>query len=169
MANTKTSENKIRLVLRDAIELASVAGRRVSNRTIVERVYDSEPTLMAEYQREWSIDRMLWMIAKERRERYMNHTPDAVPVYTQINLPGFEDLPQTIFLRNGRRYRLDLANVTQINEHIAMLKARMERAGKIAKFQAMLKVMNPYSEVQPGISWGEVKDLELKKASGGVR
>ncbi len=160
---TKLSEQKIVTVLREAIELAGLTGgRKVSNRAIVERIYDSEPALMAEYQRQWSIDRMLWMIAKERRARYMSGSPEVAAI--QINLPGFEDLPQTIFLRNGRRQRLDYANVTQINEHIAMLKARMERSPKIVQFEAMLKVMRKYSEDRPDIRWIDVKRLELAHA-----
>ncbi len=164
MSRLKISEQKIVGVLREAIELAGIAGgRKVSNRAIVERVYDSEPQLMAEYQRQWSIDRMLWMIARERRERYAGGGPDAPEIVSmQINLPGFEDLPQTIFLRNGRRQRLDYANVTQVTEHIAMLKARMERSPKIVQFEAMVKVMRKYSDKQPDIRWLDVKRAELK-------
>ncbi len=156
---TTAGEQKILQVLREAIELAGVTGRRTSNRAIVERVYDSEPELMAEYQRQWSIDRMLWMIAKERRRKFIDDSPEVAAI--QINLPGFEGLPQTIFLRNGRRQRLDYANATQINEHIAMLKARMERSPKIAQFQAVLKIMRKYTDKQPDIVWAEVKRLEL--------
>jgi hypothetical protein len=161
---TKISEQRIMAVLREAIELAGITGgQKISNRAIVERIYDSEPELMKEYQRQWSTDRMLWMIAKERRERYTGgSTEDSEIISMQINLPGFEDLPQTIFLRNGRRQKLDYANVTQINEHIAMLKARMERAPKIVQFERVLKVMRKYSEKTPDIRWIDVKRLELK-------
>jgi hypothetical protein len=164
MLTSKLSEQKIVAVLREAIELAGIAGgRKVSNRAIVERVYDSEPRLMAEYQRQWSIDRMLWMIARERRERYAGAGAEAPEIVAmQINLPGFEDLPQTIFLRNGRRQRLDYANVTQITEHIAMLKARAERSPKIVQFEAVVKVMRKYSDKQPDIRWLDVKRAELK-------
>jgi hypothetical protein len=163
MPTIRISEQKITAVLREAIELAGIAGgRKVSNRAIVERIYDSEPQLMAEYQRQWSIDRMLWMIARERRERHVGGSEAQEIVSMQINLPGFEDLPQTIFLRNGRRQRLDYANVTQITEHIAMLKARMERSPKIIQFEAMLKVMRKYSAETPDIRWIEVKRAELK-------
>lgn len=162
MSKTKISEQKLITVMHEAIELAGIAGgRKVSNRAIVERIYDSEPELMAEYQRQWSIDRMLWMIARERRERIAGSEGPEI-VATQINLPGFEDLPQTIFLRNGRRQKLDYANVTQITEHIAMLKARMERSPKIIQFEAMLKMMRKYSVNQPDIRWIEVKRAELK-------
>lgn len=163
---TKVSEQKILNVLREAIELATIAGgRKVSNRAIVERIYVSEPELMAEYQRQWSIDRMLWMIAKERREHAATASsgegsPEIASV--QINLPGFEDLPQTIFLRNGRRQKLDYANMSQITEHIAMLKARMERSPKIMQFERMVKVMRKYAEIKPDIRWIEVKRAELK-------
>ncbi len=162
---TKISEQKIMAVLREAIELAGISGPKVSNRAIVERIYDSEPELMKEYQRQWSTDRMLWMIAKERRDRYAGGggTEASEIVSMQINLPGFEDLPQTIFLRNGRRQKLDYANVTQINEHIAMLKARMERAPKIVQFERVLKLMRKYSESTPDIRWIDVKRLELKR------
>jgi hypothetical protein len=162
MARAKLSEQKIIDVMREAIELAGIAGgRKISNRAIVERIYDSEPELMKEYQRQWSIDRMLWMIARERRERIAGGGREEI-VSTQINLPGFEDLPQTIFLRNGRRQKLDYANVTQITEHVAMLKARMERSPKIIQFEAMLKVMRKYSATTPDIRWIEVKRAELK-------
>lgn len=96
---------------------------------------------------------MLWMIAKERRQRIINNEAPEVAAI-QINLPGFEGLPQTIFLRNGRRQRLDYANAAQISEHIAMLKARMERSPKIAQFQAVLKIMRKYTDEQPDIQMG---------------
>ncbi len=161
MATARLSEQKIKGVLREAIELAGIAGgRKVSNRAIVERIYDTEPALMADYQRQWSIDRILWMIARERRERHAGEPQEYIS--PQINLPGFEDLPQTIFLRNGRRQRLDYANVTQITEHIAMLKARMERSPKIVQFEAMVKVMRKYSAAAPDIRWIDVKRAELK-------
>ena len=43
-----------------------------------------------------------------------------------------------------------------------MLKSRMERSPKIAKFQAILKVMRKYTDEQPDINWGDVKRRELK-------
>lgn len=159
MPQPKLTEQKILAVLREAIELAGIGGGKISNRSIVERVYDTEPLLMADYQRQWSIDRMLWMIAKERRERVCSGAAEMAA--RQINLPGFENLPQTIFLRSGRRERLDYANLSMINEHISMLKARMERSHKISLFQAVTKIMRKYTEEQPGISWGDVKRLEL--------
>lgn len=160
MTQAKTNEFKIVTVLREAIELSGIGGGgRISNRAIVERVYDTEPELMAAYQRQWSIDRMLWMIARERRQKFVSETPEIIAI--QPNLPGFEGLPQTIFLRNGRRQRLDYANSAQITEHIAMLKARMDRSPKIAQFQAILKVMRKYTDEQPDIIWAEVKRREI--------
>ncbi len=160
MKKSTVSEQKILTVLREAIELAGLTGKR-SNRAIAERIYDSEPALMAEYQRQWSIDRLLWMIAKERRQLILSGGESPEIAAVQVNLPGFEGLPQTIFLRNGRRQRLDYANATQIAEHIAMLKARMDRSPKIAQFQAVLKIMRKYTDAKPDIIWAEVKQLEL--------
>ena len=43
-----------------------------------------------------------------------------------------------------------------------MLKARMDRSPKIARFEAVLKLMRKYTEAEPDIRWIEVKRKELK-------
>jgi hypothetical protein len=151
-------------VIADAIELADIGGIRVSNQAIAERIYDSELDLMRELQRPWMLDRLLWIISRKRRNRFMGQQADDNPTdySVQLVLPGFEGLPRTIFLKNGKRHRLDFATTQQVAEHIAMLKARMDESPKIARFEAVLKLMRKYSDAKPDIRWIEVKRAELK-------
>jgi hypothetical protein len=150
-------EARVERILAEAIELADIGGIKVPVRSIADRVYDSEPDLMAELQRPWMVERLIWMISRKRRSTRRN----SVETEAQLPLPGFEDLPRTIFLPNGRRHRLDHANRTHIIEHIKMLKSRLSFHPKIEKMEAVLALMTKYSDTEPGITWGEVKRKEI--------
>jgi hypothetical protein len=158
-----TTQQQIDKLIDEAIELADIGGIRVSHWAIAERLYDSEAALMKEIERTWILERLVWIISRKRRNRYLTRQADEMPtIYSsQLVLPGFEGLPRTIFLKNGKRHRLDFATAPQVNEHIAMLKARMDRSPKIARFEAVLKVMRKYTGQQPDITWAEVKAKEL--------
>lgn len=151
-------ETQITKVLDEAIELADIGGATTATSAIAERVYDSESDLMAELQRPWMVDRLIWMISRMRRTRRRAKMVDG-----QLVLPGFETAPRTIFMRDGRRQQLDKANVTQIVEHLKMLRARLKQHSKIDQMEAVLELMRKYSQEQPGITWAEVKRKELER------
>lgn len=154
-----TGSIKIRTekVVSEAIELADVAGKFSSSRSIAERVFDSEPELMKELQRGWMVDRLYAMICKARHfQRYTKDTG------RQLALPGFASLPSRIMLPDGQRKRLDLARFVDVRAHIAMLRGRLKPSFRIELMEKVLELMQKYSSVQAGITWGEVKQREFK-------
>ena len=149
---------EVEKLLADAIELADIGGITVTARSIAECLYDSEPQLMAELHRPWIVDRLMWIIGRKRRSQWRrNPSPQA-----QLVLPGFEGLPQTIFLRNGSRKLLDEAKTTDVREHIKMLKARLKTSPKIQRMERVLDLMQKYAAEEPGIKWAEVKRREIE-------
>ena len=154
--------SEVEKLLADAIELADIGGISVPARAIAERLYDSEPTLMDALHRPWVVDRLIWIIGRKRRSQWRkNPLPEA-----QLVLPGFEGLPQTIFLRDGSRKPLDEAMATHVREHIKMLKSRLKTSPKIQRMEAVLELMQKYNREQPGIKWAEVKRKELERLNG---
>jgi hypothetical protein len=150
---------RVEKLLEEAIELADIGGITVTARSIAESLYDSQPELMAELHRPWVVDRLIWIIGRKRRSQWRrNPRPEG-----QLVLPGFEGLPQTIFLRNGSRKLLDEAMATHVREHIKMLRARLKDSPKIKRMEAVLELMETYSAEEPRIKWAEVKKRELER------
>ena len=157
---TESLTFRVERLISEAIELADIGGVAVRSRTIAERIYDTNPELMAELSRPWCLDRLLWIIGRRRVSAWRNR---AIEVYPQLVLPGFEGLPRTIFLRNGSRKKLDDATATNVSEHIKMLKARIKTSTKIQRMEAVLGLIQKYSRDEPGITWAEVKRRELAR------
>lgn len=154
---TGNMEKQIEKLLNEAIELADLGEAGISSRSIGERIYDSEPELMEQLKPFWMVDRLVWLISRKRRARKRLQRGNA-----QLVLPGFYGLPQAIFLPDGQRKPLDDANVTQVREHIKMLRARLKPNSRIQLMEAVLKLMQRYSPQHPRITWGEVKKLEFE-------
>jgi hypothetical protein len=152
-------DNKITALLTEAIETADIGGITVSAQSIAERLYDSQPELMAELHRAWVVDRLVWIIGRKRRSEWRKR-PAAE---AQLVLPGFAGLPTSIFLRDGSRKSLDDATFTDVREHIKMLKARLKSSPRIHRMEAVLELMQKYAIEKPGITWENVKRLELSK------
>src|SRR5271157_435712 len=95
-------ENRLDRTLDEAIDLADRDGRRESGLAIAQRIYASERALIEELKEAWMVEKLAWHINRKRGERWRVKSP-------QMELPGFEDMPRTIFLRNGQRPRMEYA------------------------------------------------------------
>lgn len=77
-------ESQLRLVLENALILAPPDASILA---IAERVYDSEPQLMARLRRPWMVERIVRMLGR----RQSRQIPEK-----QLPIPGFEELPRRI-------------------------------------------------------------------------
>lgn len=151
-------ENRLSQILDDAIDLAYLGEKRIEGLAIARHVFSSEPALMEELKEAWMVEKLAWYINRKRGERWRSKLP-------QINLPGFEDMPRTIFLRSGERPRLEYATVGVIEDHVKMLRARLRDSPKVRKMEAVLALMRHYScdRDHRDITWQDVKKRELER------
>jgi hypothetical protein len=151
-------EKQIAKVIHEALELADLGGNRIDSHSIAERLYESQAELMEQLKPFWMVERLNWMICRERRTRRLLQRPDE-----QLTLPGFVGLPRTITLPDARRQRLDYATVTEVRQHVKMLRNRLDSDSRILQMESVLKLMESYAVQDRFITWGEVKKRELGK------
>ena len=147
-------EKRLFLILDEAISMADLGQTPVPSQSIAERIFNEEPALMADLFHLWAVERLVWMIARRRRARHRERRPSLQLV---LDDPVFKGLPETIYLRNGRRPKLDHCNTSQIEEYLKSLRERYLHHAKIAQMEAVLDKMRLYSGDERGITWGDVK------------
>jgi hypothetical protein len=153
MADT-TLRNELNEALQVDI-LNNPANENLPPSACAEQFYNSHPQLMEKLKRPWLVQRLTKMIKNGTHQGWPKLEFDS-----QMNLPGFEDLPRRIFLRDGRRKLLDKATVGDIRQHIKMLRDRFLQRPKIKRMEAVLELMEKYSKIKPKITWREVKQRE---------
>jgi hypothetical protein len=149
-------ERRLADILHEAISMADLGQARVPSHAIAERIFSEQPELMAELHHLWAVERLIWMIARARRARRRETRPSLQLV---LDDPLFKDLPETIYLRNGRRPKLDHCNATQVEEYLKSLRERYAHHRKVTQMEAVLEKMRLYTGEKRGITWGEVKTL----------
>ena len=119
---------------------------------LAQRIYDSDPTLMAECQHIWALERIIWMLYRKQQ---------AATSSRQLCLPGFENLPNRITMKDGRRRALRSATLVHLIEFREVLAKR-----RTARYHAVVKLIAlvaEYDKTQPDIQVGEVMALEALK------
>ena len=152
-------EKKVTKVIDEALELAYLGGRRPAAHKIAERVFDSEPKLMQEVFRLWAIERLTWMMNRRRRELWHDRLPE------QMVLPDpiFRDLPQSVFLHNGRRPKLDDCKLPEIRDHLRLLRERYSHHARIAQMEAVVELHEKWAAVSRNITWADAKRREAEE------
>jgi hypothetical protein len=115
--------------------------------------------LIEDLKEAWMLEKLAWHINRKRGDRWRRRSP-------QMDLPGFENMPRMIFLRNGQRPRLEYATTSDIEDHVKLLRTRFHDSARVKKMEAVLALMRQHtSENQEsrGITWGEVKQKELER------
>jgi hypothetical protein len=152
---------QVEFELREALQLALLdpSYLRLPPKSCAERFYDSHPDLMERLKRSWIVKRLAQTIkngAKQGWAKLDFETRGSA----QLCLPGFENLPKRIFLRNGARKLLDKSTVADIQQHLKMLRQRFATSSKIKKIEAVLDLMQKYTTLHPKITWEKVKEIE---------
>ena len=106
----------------------------------------------------WMVERLAWQINRKRAERWRAES-------SQLALPGFEEMPLRIFLRNGQRPRLEFATMSQVEDHVKLLRTRFKNSPRLRKMEAVLDLMRRYAEDKDafGATWADVKRKELER------
>lgn len=153
-------ETRIENILDEAIELATIGDQFVKAQKIAERVYASEPDLMAEVSRLWVIERLTWIITRRRRARW-----DQKYSRNQMMLPDpiFQGLPKTVFLRNGERPKLMQTMLSQTEDHLKLLRERFKNDPRVRQFEAVVELLRKWTAVQRGITLEEAMRLEAQE------
>lgn len=153
-----TLDRKIVRVVDEAIELADLGTIRFAAESVAQRIYDQEAELMEQVRYAWTIERLVLIIKRRRRERkYHENFQLALPD------PIFQDLPRRIFLRNGKRPKLDYCTVTETDDHLKLLRNRFPAHPRVVQMEAVVKLHRKWSERENGISWLETKQREISE------
>jgi hypothetical protein len=147
-------EKRLYAIIDEAAAMADLGQSIVRSHIIAERIFTEQPELMADLFHLWAVDRLLWMVTRRRREKYRERWPSLQLV---LDDPIFKGLPETIYLRNGRRPKLDHCTVPQVEEYLKSLRERYIHHRKVGQMEAVLDKMRLYSGEKRGITWGEVK------------
>jgi hypothetical protein len=81
----------------------------------------------------------------------------------QLVLPGIGILPRRIVLPDGSRKLLDNATVQDVRAHLKALRQRLLTSHRVLQIQKVVELMSKYAAEHRGITWAEVKKLELEK------
>jgi hypothetical protein len=151
-------EKRLDGILDAAIERAYNDHRGIKGAALAREIYGSEPELMEELKESWMVERLAWHINRKRTERWRENS-------SQLVLPGFEEMPLRIFLRNGERPRLDYATMSQIEDHVKLLRTRFTNSPRLKRMEAVLDLMRRYAAQKEnfGITWSDVKKKELER------
>jgi hypothetical protein len=154
---SESVDKRLSGVLDAAIEIAALGEKRVSSIDIARHVFQSEAALMDQLKELWMVEKLAWYVNRKRGELWRAKRGP------QMYLPGFEDVPKTIFLRNGQRPRLEYATVGAVEDHVKLLRSRFRDSRKVKKMEAVLELMRKYTPDEKDITWGEVKKKELER------
>lgn len=152
-------DRKLARSIEDAIELAHIGKRHVPAHAIAARIYDSEPDLVAEVQRQWVIERLTWMITRKRRERYR----DGFGSQMVLPDPVFHGLPETVFLHNGKRPKLDNCRLPEIRDHLKLLRERFDHHPRVTQMEAVVELHRKWAATKPNITWGQAQRKEAEE------
>lgn len=130
-------------------ESARNADTGLSARQIAEQFYEEEREIVAEFAREWIIEKIQSLIRK-RRARALSKDN------SQYRL-GFT--LQTV-LANGARLPLAEATIGQLRDYRLTISKRKPRM--LAQVDKAITLMAKYASRQPGIKFSEVVQRELK-------
>lgn len=151
---------RVEKTLHEAIELADLGDRRISARKIAERVFESEPDLVEEAKRPTIVDRWTWMVTRMRRERWDGMAPSRQMV---LDDPIFKNLPETVFLRNGTRPKLDQCLLSETEDHLKLLQERLKKHPRVKQFEAVVELHRKWAATRRGVTWGDAKKLEAEE------
>jgi len=149
-------QSRLNRALDDAVELADLGGRHLPGIAIARTIYTAEPELIEELKEAWMLEKLAWHINRKRGDRWRRKSP-------QMELPGFENMPSMIFLRNGQRPKLEYATTSDIEDHVKLLRTRFHDSPRVKKMEAVLELMRRHTSQNRGITWGEVKRKELER------
>lgn len=151
-----TLDRRIVRVIDEAIELADLGTIRFAAESVAQRIYDHESELMEQVRHPWILERLILIIKRRRRERKYHEN-------FQLTLPDpiFQNLPRRIFLRNGKRPKLDYCTVTETEDHLKLLRDRFPAHPRVVQMEALVKLHRKWSEREKGISWLETKQREM--------
>lgn len=163
MVAIENLEEKVRKTLEDALELAQIGGRKAKPSLVAESVYRSDPELVEAVKQQYILDRWSRLVGVLQR----NHKYAQV-AHLQLVLPDpiFQDLPQTIFLRNGTRPKLDYCSLDETQEHLEVLRERFKVHPRVAQMEALVAIHRKWAKKDTKLTWGEAKRREAADRAG---
>jgi hypothetical protein len=151
---TATLKKELEITIETALMLAE-EGTTIP--ALAERIYNSEPQLMGECQRLWALERIRWILYRKKQR---------IASKNQLRLPGFENLPRVITMKDGRRRVLKNATLDDLREYRTVLvNANNDR---IEALDRLIALVSKYSkrEKKRLITVEEVITAERKSQEG---
>jgi len=106
---------------------------------LAQRIYDSEPELIAEFRESWIVARLTWLLYRKQQNAAAGN---------QLLLPGFEALPRRIELKGKKRGSLRGAGLEELLQYRRILVARRDK--RLEPLDRLIELMRPYAK--PGLS-----------------
>lgn len=107
----------------------------------------------------WQVQAVCRLIRLKRKKM-----ADAGGIENQFMLPGFERIPLRITIRDGKRRPLEDATYRQLAQYLHVLRRQARDNSRIQQLQALMGLVRPYMEDNPGITVKEVCLRESRKA-----
>lgn len=144
-----------------AIGLAATdADSSIQSLTIAREFYSEYRELVAQFSDQWIIEKLATLIAKHRTKARRESNQQLV---FEVSL-GFKRLPKKIELKPGESVPRSQATVTAFRKLAAKL--RKEESPALVETLHAIELMQPYTKGGArDITWGEVIELEAKKAA----
>ena len=140
---------------------ARAAVHSTSSRKLAETFFEEEPQMMAAFDREWKIEKLTSLIARERGKLAQSRN-----ARRQL---GFGTVGK-IVLRSGERYRDSNATLWVLQQLKKQLGATDHPA--LEQVNRRIAFLKPYAEQKRGITFQAACQLEFEKkvaSLGGVR
>jgi len=157
-----SEENTMKTALTRELEITLETALMLSPETPVSilagKIYDSEPALVAQIQREWIVERLVWML-RRKRQRIKNQD--------QLILPGFQVLPRRLSMIDGTRLQLRSARLLELLEYRKLLVQR--RDARIETLDKLIELVKAYAKEKKDqrITVATVFALEAAKMQDG--
>lgn len=167
MARTTEEQRLMETQRQQELELALESALMMNPKTripaLAEQVYGSKTDLMEFYQKPWMVDRLKWLLYRNKQRARIRAQSLEMPGYN-LTLPGcegIEKLPIRITLRNGKRPELRSATIAQLRQFRAVLLDR--RDSRIAALDKLIALVARYAAQNQKITVADVIDAERKK------
>lgn len=120
--------------------------------TIAERVYQSEPALVEQLCHPWMVERFIWILRRKRRK---------IAAWQQFLLPGFEQLPGRITIRDRHWRSLRFAKLEDLKQYRAVLQER--RDPRLVQLDKLIALVSLYKQRGASLTVLEVMEKEQAK------
>ena len=150
---TTTLQRELEITIESALMLAEPD---TTVPVLAQRIYDSSPELMAQCEKYWALERIAWMLYRRKRRLLARRN--------QLTLPGFENLPRLLTMRDGTRKNIKAATLPELLEYREVM--TKNNRSKLEDLDRLISLVSKHSRRHPRITVMEAIEAEQEKQQG---